>query len=231
MEMNINLNTINLENDILDKENYYTIKDLLDMGFKNSVIKKIRKYIQFYKYNHRLYILKTDFEKLESWKNQMGSIDDLSVEFNYSKNRVLNLLKANNIKYLTRREQPFYLSSAYYLSDYEKIEKIILKGNSSDILDKNKYVTLKEAANILNIDEIRTERVVAFDFRKKYKKEMYLKRDEVEYYKNIKETYISLTKFIKDICMELEIMEDTVRGQVDKIIKRRWYKFNIKTSI
>ena len=49
---------------------------------------------------------------------------------------------------------------------------------------------------------------------------MYLKRDEVEYYKNIKETYISLTKFIKDICMELEIMEDTVRGQVDKIIKR-----------
>lgn len=220
VKRDINLKTINLEKDISNKEDYYTTKDLLNMGFKNSFIKRIKEYVQFYKYKQRLYILKTDFEKLESWKNQMGKINDLAIKFNCSKKYIFDLLKVNNIKFLTRHEQPFYTFSVYYLCDYEKIEKIILKGNSSDILDENKYVTLKEAANILNIDEIRTERVVAFDFRKKYKKEMYLKRDEVEYYKNIKETYISLTKFIKDICMELEIMEDTVRGQVDKIIKR-----------
>lgn len=220
MKRDINLKTIILENDISNKEDYYTTKDLLDMGFKNSFIKKLKEYIQFYKYKQKLYILKTDFEKLESWKNQMGEINSLTIKFDCSKKHIFDLLKKNNIKILTRHEQPFYTFSTYYLYDYKKIENIILKDNPIDILDKNKYVTLKEAANILNIDEIRTERVVAFNFKQKYKKEIYLKRDEVEYYKNIKETYIPVSNFIKDISVKLDGIEDTVRVQVYKIIKR-----------
>ena len=76
VKRDINLKTINLEKDISNKEDYYTTKDLLNMGFKNSFIKRIKEYVQFYKYKQRLYILKTDFEKLESWKNQMGKIND-----------------------------------------------------------------------------------------------------------------------------------------------------------
>ena len=58
VKRDINLKTINLEKDISNKEDYYTTKDLLNMGFKNSFIKRIKEYVQFYKYKQRLYILK-----------------------------------------------------------------------------------------------------------------------------------------------------------------------------
>ena len=45
VKRDINLKTINLEKDISNKEDYYTTKDLLNMGFKNSFIKRIKEYV------------------------------------------------------------------------------------------------------------------------------------------------------------------------------------------
>ena len=216
MIRNKNAKEIILNNSIDDIENYYTTKELKEKGYTIFFINRIKQYIQCYKYEKIEYYLKSDFEKLLKWESELGFVDELSKHFKFTTTHIRNIFKKNGIESLSYEKQPFTKQLRYNLKDFEKIESAILDGAPKDIMDENKYIDLVQTAEILGEREITMERLQAFDFICRYGKKLYLKIEEVEKYKKIKEISIPVEDFIKDVVHRVDVQEDAIR---DRILK------------
>lgn len=215
MQIKSKYKTIKLQK-LEDKNIYYEKEDLLKMGYENCNIERMKKFIQFYKYKTKLYVLKDDIKQLNIWKSKLGSLKNLIDEFGiYNETTIRKKLKNENIVFLNIAEQPFCSNAMYYLEDYDKIKKIILKDIPPDINDEKKFLTIQQANKLLG-EEMSLDNVhKAFEFKIKYKNSIYIKTEEVEVYKNIKANYISLNDFINNFSLESGIRIESIRNKIN----------------
>lgn len=216
MIRNKNAKEIILNNKIDDIEYYYTDKELKERGYTIFFINRIKQYIQCYKYKKIEYYLKSDFEQLLKWESELGFVDELSIHFKFTTMHIRSIFKKHGIESLSYEQQPFTRQLRYNLKDFEKIEVAILDGVPKDIMDENKYIDLVQTADILGERKITLERLPAFDFVYRYGKKLYLKIEEVEKYKKLKEISIPVEDFIKDVVNIVDFQEDAIR---DRILK------------
>lgn len=225
---NKNLKEIEVEKK-LDSKLYYLENELLEYGYDENLIRKLKQYISCYKYKEKSnkvyrYFLKSDIKKINDWKNSLGYINDLSIHFDMCYRWLYILLDKHKFEILTKFDQPFSVNSMYNLKDFEKIENAILENLPKDILDKNKYINLLQAQEMIDKDDdckgmIFTNKTAdLFELKYIYNTKIYLKRDEVEKLVNDNKKTIDVKDMSIYLSEELGVKTRNIRKIIDKKI-------------
>lgn len=84
-----------------------------------------------------------------------------------------------------------------------------------DINNEKKFLTIQQANKLLD-EKMSLDNVhKAFEFKIKYKNSIYIKIEEVEVYKNIKDNYVSLNDFINNFSLESGIRIESIRNKIN----------------